>query len=75
MQTRTFSNGNKIIDFGITQNSVNVYVCLDKHLRRCNGVYPGDDVIAKECGITKEMVRKSIAQLKSAGFIQKRQVK
>ena len=42
MKIKQFSNGNEIIDLGITKDSVNVYICLDKHLKSCNGIYPGN---------------------------------
>ena len=75
MERKRFANGNEIVDFGITKDSVNVYICLDNHLKRCNGVYPGNNTIAKECGISKEAVQKSIEQLNKIGFITKRSIK
>ena len=69
MERRKFSNGNEIVDFGITKSAVDVYRCLDRHLKKKNGVYPGNDTIAQECGISPIDVQSCIDQLHKIGFI------
>ncbi len=74
MKRRQFSNGNEVVDFGITKNSVNVYICLNSHLAKRNGIYPGTGTIAKECGISDQAVKESIQQLERIGFITTRPI-
>jgi biotin operon repressor len=54
---------------------VDVYRCLDRHLKKKNGIYPGDDVIAQECGISSTDVQSCIEKLHQIGFITEEPIK
>lgn len=75
MDRKRFSNGNEIVDFGITKSAVDVYRCLDRHLKKKNGIYPGNDIIAQECGISSTDVQSCIEKLHQIGFITEEPIK
>jgi len=69
MKMKAFSDGTIVVDHGLSKDAIHVYQSLNRHLSRHNGRYPGNAVIAKECGITSLAVEKQIEALVHAGFI------
>lgn len=74
MKMKAFSDGTAVMDLGLSKDAIHVYQSLCRHLRLHNGRYPGNDVIAKECGITALGVEQQINSLIHAGIIKEKRV-
>jgi predicted transcriptional regulator len=74
MKIKAFSYGTAVMNFGLSKDAIHVYQSLCRHLRLHNGKYPGNEVIAKECGITALSVEQQLESLIHAGVIKEKRV-